>query len=167
MDKISIPESRRSVKVNIPVSSNSSKVCKDLQYTTKDTSSEKKSTMSVYMCIVQISLLMYLCLQSHYTACLAIQLVKMISYSLSYFVPWNSFTHLWFREKVSAMCLKQHQLAQGVRFSRTVIIRYIKWSTNWLSLHALFFILRVCTCIQVISATKYIVHKESTRDHMD
>ena len=54
----------------------------------------------------------------------------MISYSLSYFVHWNSFTHLWFREKVSGMCLKQHQLAQGVKFSRTVIIRYIKWSKN-------------------------------------
>ena len=32
---------------------------------------------------------------------------------------------------------------------------------------ALLFILCVRTCIQVISATKHIVHKESTRDHVD
>ena len=50
-DQPGIPEIKEVCqRVNIPVSSSSSKVRKYLQYTTKDTSSEKKSTMSVYTC---------------------------------------------------------------------------------------------------------------------
>ena len=55
MGETSIPEIKEVCqRVNIPVSSSSSKVCKDLQYTTKDTFSEKKSNECVHVHCIDI-----------------------------------------------------------------------------------------------------------------
>ena len=47
-------------------------------------------------------------------------------------MSWSSFIHLWSRGRVSATYLKHHQLALGVKFSRTVIIRYCNQYQKWL-----------------------------------
>ena len=83
--------------------------------------------------------------------------------SHSYSASLKPFTDLWLKGIVNVTPSKQFQSALVGRFSKIVNIRYDNF-------HIMIIIMKCCVdtpYLQVVTAAKYIVRKESTRDHVD
>ena len=75
------------------------------------------------------------------------------------------FIRLFCKEKASVMCSNVLHLAVEGKFSKTANTRYNYESTS--AAMPTMLLCYIFHMMQVISATKYIVRKESTRDHVD